>query len=144
MDNVSTWEDKMEAKTDRMEAKTDKLEARLDNLDATVNKILEMVTRLGSSVETSPLSPPTVTRLRRPTPSSIAPATPTEDANFRHRFADSSSEERPRGTFYASRFSSLGDINQPAANSAIVRSIINIDPTKSGVLLTVLDMPHVY
>ncbi len=88
--------------------------------------------------------------MRRLIPSSRGPATPSEDANFRHRFAESnelSSEERPRAntsSYYRSRLSSLGDINQPATNSAIVRSIINIDPTKSGVLLTVLDVPHVY
>ncbi len=62
IDNVSTWEDKMEAKTDRMEA-------HLDN-QATLNKILEVlevVTRqraLNSAVETPPETPP-VSRVRR-------------------------------------------------------------------------------
>jgi hypothetical protein len=146
IDNVSTWEDSIEARFAQQDLKFENLEARMD---AKMDKILEMMTRqtaLNSSVETPPVSPP-VTRLRRLIPSSRAPATPSEDANFRHRFAESSSEERPQAnasTFYRSRFSSIGEINQPATNSAIVRSITNIDPTKSGVLLTILDVPHVY
>jgi hypothetical protein len=120
VENVSTWEDTIEARIEKQDSKFEKMEAKMD-------KMLEMMTRqasVNSSVETPPVS-----RVRRLIPSSRGPATPSEDANFRHRFAqsnESSSEERPRAnasTYYRSRLSSLGDINQPTTNSAIVRSL---------------------
>jgi hypothetical protein len=101
VENVSTWEDTIEARFEQQDLKFEKIEAKMD-------KILEMVIRqasVNSSVETPPVS-----QVRRLIPSSRAPATPSEDANFRHRFAESnesSSEERPRAnasTFYRSRF----------------------------------------
>ena len=64
VDNVSTWEDTIEARFEQQDLKFETLEARMD---AKMDKILEMMTRQtapNSSVETPPVSPP-VTRLRR-------------------------------------------------------------------------------
>jgi hypothetical protein len=146
VENVSTWEDTIEARIDKQDSNFEKMEAKMD-------KMLELITRQAniiSSVETPPVS-----KVRRLIPFSRGPVTPIanrpsveptcEDANFRHRFAqsnESSSAERPQAsgsTYYRNRLSSLGDIDQPATDSAIVRSIVIIDPKKSGVLLTVLD-----
>ena len=83
IDNVSTWEDKMEAKSDKMEAQFARMEATLNK----ILEVLEVVTRqraLNSAVETPPETPP-VSRVRRLIPSTRAPATPSE---FRHRFQE--------------------------------------------------------
>ncbi len=75
VDNVSTWEDTMEARIDNLDLKFENLEANLEakienleaKMEAKMDKILEMMTRQtapNSSVETPPVSPP-VSRLRR-------------------------------------------------------------------------------
>jgi hypothetical protein len=112
VENVSTWEDTIEARIEKQDLKFEKMEAKMD-------KILEMVTRqasVNSSVETPPVS-----KVRRLIPSSRGPATPSEDANFRHRFAqsnESSSAERNSNSHPGtSSYKNRNDVNNNNNNN---------------------------
>ncbi len=65
-----------------------------------------------------------------------------EEADFRHQLKTVPEEEKL--SYFKRRLSCNTFMNAPTAGSSIVRSIANIDPLKSGVLLTYLDMTAVF
>jgi hypothetical protein len=74
-----------------------------------------------------------------------------EDANFRHRFTqDTTQSDTPIETtspvvpFYRRRLSAPTNVDPYRRENTIVRAVADIDPLKSGVLLTSLDLFHVY
>ncbi len=97
VEEVSTWEDAMEARMDQMEEK----------MNSKFVQILTSITNLAK--DNRSVGTPAISRLKRfpstkgPTKPVASPTSnnvpPCEDANFRHRFVqsnDSSSAERPR------------------------------------------------
>jgi hypothetical protein len=73
-----------------------------------------------------------------------------ENANFRHQAAAGANVEanvEPKETtsaYFRRRFSNDSFMDIPSAGSNIVRTVANIDPQKSGILLTYLDLKNIY
>jgi hypothetical protein len=67
-----------------------------------------------------------------------------EEPNFRHQVKKAAAEEEVSVSYFKKRLSNDTFMNIPTSGSTIVRSITNIDPQKSGVLLTYLDMQSIY
>jgi hypothetical protein len=75
---------------------------------------------------------------------------PFESANFRHQSEQSQEAKEDPSTaptiltgspYFRTRLSSANNFDLPRTDSALVRSIPNIDPTKSGILLTYFWVP---
>jgi hypothetical protein len=74
-----------------------------------------------------------------------------EDANFRHRAQQNTTQSNtpiettsPVVPFYRRRLSAPTNVDPYRRENTIVRAVADIDPLKSGVLLTSLDLLHVY
>jgi hypothetical protein len=77
---------------------------------------------------------------------------PTYDANFRHRYAarydaddDISVESGNLQSYFRKRLSGLQSVAEESIKeNTVVRTVANIDPVKSGILLSYLDIKQLY
>jgi hypothetical protein len=71
-----------------------------------------------------------------------------ENANFRHQAGanvETNMEAiKTTSAYFRRRFTSDSFMDIPAAGTNVIRSVANIDPQKSGILLTYLDLKTVY
>jgi hypothetical protein len=71
-----------------------------------------------------------------------------ENANFRHQAGANVETNveaiKTTSAYFRRRFTSDSFMDIPAAGTNVIRSVANIDPQKSGILLTYLDLKTVY
>jgi hypothetical protein len=121
----------------------------LENITISIKTIMEKLTatEVGSAV---PSGIRNVEKVSSKQSATQSPENPKhEEANFLHRNdaetdanrGNASSETTlPRTSYFRSRLSSESYMDIPTNDSTIVRSITNIDPVKSGISLTYLDV----
>jgi hypothetical protein len=73
-----------------------------------------------------------------------------ENVNFHHQAAAGANVEanveaiKTTSAYFRRRFTNDSFMDIPSAGTNVIRSVANIDPQKSGILLTYLDLKTVY
>jgi hypothetical protein len=150
---MSSQEDVVNKIMERMVNRDNHMDNALENITISIKTIMEKLTatEVGSAVSSGIRN---VEKVSSKQPATQSPENPKyEEADFRHRLdaetdanrGNTSSETTlPRTSYFRSCLSSESYMDIPSNDSTIVRSITNIDPVKSGISLTYLDMPHIY
>jgi hypothetical protein len=143
MDNQATWEDIEASLEQRMTQHITSTESKFEILQ---EALLSNMERLFSSISSVKETPQTPSR-RNETPSRMRGQQQQDEPIYEHRnFRHNSNFARdlPKESYFNRRLSSQAIKSLPRRDSNIVRTIANIDPIKSGILLSQLDILHVH
>jgi hypothetical protein len=127
-------------------------DARNEKLESTMNKFMEKTMDLLNNV---PLNTVTAGRATKRDSAETLPVDqeiPVYDANFRHRHAaryeaedDTSVDSGNLQSYFRKRLSGLQSVAEESIKeNTVVRTVANIDPVKSGILLSYLDIKQLY
>jgi hypothetical protein len=145
----------------RLAAQLAAQEARNEKLENTMNKFMEKTMDVLNSYPLNSFTtsnPAVSNRSQRATKRDTAETLPAEqetplyDANFRHRHAaryeaedETSMDSGTFQSYFRKRLSGLQSVAEDSiVENTVVRTVANIDPVKSGILLTYLDIKQLY
>jgi hypothetical protein len=157
--SMAAMDDKLQEVTEEISEKFQRMESIQSNMDSKMDAMCELLLNLQNPPSASPQPSLRAVEAKKSTKQhslvhprqsvhSEQPQDYYEDANFRHQ--DTTQSELPSETtipvvpFYRRRSSVPTNVDPYHRENTIVRSVADIDPIKSGVLLTTLDTFHVY